>query len=285
MHAAITERSVHIGGHRLVCLVAGDPAKPAILMVHGWAHHPYIWTSTITALCTDYYCVAVGLLGFGESDKPQVSYTIASHARETLAVADALGLQRFFLIGQSRGGQIALWLAAHTGQERIIALADISGVVTGRVGWYLRFVFGGGVWAGYHVPAIFRALRRLWAIRPVGRLLYSPYFFRWGSQPPEIAQQDGAFVFAPGAERVNWPAMHEMCRTNLLPVLPQISVPTLVLFGKQDRVVPPSEGMITARSIPHASLVLLDRCGHYPMVDQPAAYLSALRQFLNAQQV
>jgi pimeloyl-ACP methyl ester carboxylesterase len=273
-----------IDGHRLCCLVAGDPAKTPILMVHGWAHHPYIWASTMDVLSVDYYCIAVGLLGFGESDKPaEGCYTIAAHGRATLAIADAFGLTRFFLVGQSRGGQIVLWLAAHLNQDRIIAVVDISGVVTGRVSWYLRVILGGGMWVGYHAPIVFRGLRRVWSIPPVRRWIYSPYFARWGSPQAALAQQDGAFAFAQGADKVNWPAMREMCSTNLVPLLPQISAPTLVLFGKQDRVVPPSEGVIAAQHMQRSRLVLLDDCGHYPMVDQPVHYLRVLREFLDAQ--
>ena len=56
-------RGIKIKGQRLACLVAGEPSAPPILMVHGWAHYPDVWTSTMAALRADYYCVAVGLLG------------------------------------------------------------------------------------------------------------------------------------------------------------------------------------------------------------------------------
>lgn len=278
----ITEKTVLVAGNRLVCLVAGNPVHTPILMIHGWAHHPYIWQSTIHALSDRYYCVAVGLLGFGASDKPaDGDYSVLAHARATLDIADTLGLERFIVFGQSRGGQIALWLAACLAPQRVTQVASISGVVTGHVGWYLRTVFGNGMHFAYHVPLGFRVLRRLWAIPSIGRLLYGPYFFDGRHQPPEVTQQDGAYAFAVGGHRVNWPALQTMCATNLLSVLPQITVPTLVLFGKQDRIVPPTEGLIAARHIPHAELVLLDCCGHYPMIDQPALYLRVIHQFLD----
>ncbi len=53
-------RGIKIKGQRLACLVAGEPSAPPILMVHGWAHYPDVWTSTMAALRADYYCVAVG---------------------------------------------------------------------------------------------------------------------------------------------------------------------------------------------------------------------------------
>ncbi len=278
---AITPRTVMIAGRRFVCLEAGNPAHPPILMIHGWAHHPDIWRSTMDALSDRYYCVAVGVLGLGDSDKPlDGDYSIAGHGVDTLRIADALHIRRFILLGQSRGGQIALCIAAQLVPERIIKLVDISGVASGRVGGYLRYVYGAGVRLGAVLPPVFRLLRSLWTRDPIARLLYGPYFFDWRRQPAGMARRDGAYAFTQGARVTIWRTMQTMLKTNLLPLLKRVQAPTLVLFGAQDRIVPPSEGRAAAGRIRNARLILLERCGHYPMVDQPAAYLAALEGFL-----
>ncbi len=103
----IEARTLIMNGNHYACLVAGNPEKPAILMIHGWAHHPSIWTSTLEHYQADYFCVAVGVLGLGDSDKPSDGdYRIESHARDTLAIADALHIDRFILMGHSRGGKL-----------------------------------------------------------------------------------------------------------------------------------------------------------------------------------
>ncbi|HNT74627.1 MAG TPA: alpha/beta hydrolase [Anaerolineae bacterium] len=277
----ITPRPVTLAGRRFVCLTAGDPTHPPILMIHGWAHHPGIWRSTIAALSDRYYCVAVGVLGCGDSDKPpDGDYSIAGHGRDTLQIADALDIGRFSLLGQSRGGQIALCIAAQLAPDRISQLGDISGVASGRIGGYLRYVYGTGICLGAALPGVFRLLRGLWARDPVARWLYGPYFYDGRRQPAGMARRDGAYAFAEGTRLTHWRALQTMVATNLLPVLHQVQAPTLVLFGQQDLIVPPSEGRAAAERIPHARLVLLERCGHYPMVDQPTAYLLALEEFL-----
>jgi 2-hydroxy-6-oxonona-2,4-dienedioate hydrolase len=73
-----------------------------------------------------------------------------------------------------------------------------------------------------------------------------------------------------------------MCATNILTCLPNIQAPTLVVFGRQDGVVPVKQGYLAAEHIPNAQLVVLDQCGHYPMYEQPEAFLNSLRQFLAA---
>lgn len=277
----IIERTIHVVGNRLVCLIAGDPTHTPLVLVHGWGHHPDIWRSTMIVLSDHYYCVAVGVLGFGDSDKPASGdYTIAPQGRDVLAIADALGIDRFILCGQSRGGQIALCIAAQLAPQRIIKLTDISGVASGHIGWYLRYVLGAGIWLGAWFPASYRLLRWVYRNDQIARAFYGPYFANWRQQPAGVAQRDLLRALNDDAHRSNWLTMHSMYTTDLLPSLHQIQAPTLVLFGKQDRIVPPSEGSAAAHRIANVRLVLLDDCGHYPMLDQPAAYLAALTTFL-----
>lgn len=284
MVGAIQKRTVTVNNHDLVCLVAGDPQRTPVLMIHGWAHHPGVWRTTMEALSSRYYCVAVGVLGFAESDRPtDGDYRIAAHGRDTLRIADALDIDRFILLGQSRGGQIALGIAARLAPQRVIKLVDVSGVASGRVGWYLRYVFGAGIRIGYVLPAFYVLLRLVWSVDLFARALYGPYFFDWRRQPAGLARRDGSSAFKNGAHHANWRAMQSMRSTNLLSELHRVQAPTLVIFGKQDHIVPPSEAQAAAEHIPDAKLVLLDRCGHYPMVDRPDAYLNSLRAFLEVE--
>src|SRR6187549_3296243 len=80
----------------------GDPANPPLMFIHGWLSHGGIWTDTMTALAGAFYCVAVDLLGHGDSDKPGCGdYSISAQAGRVLAVADALEFEQFGVIGHS----------------------------------------------------------------------------------------------------------------------------------------------------------------------------------------
>jgi len=276
-------RVLAIEGQRLACLVAGEPSAPPVLMVHGWAHYPDVWTSTMAALRADHYCVAVGLLGLGESDKPpDGDYSIAAHGRQTLAIADALGIDRFILMGQSRGGQIALAIAAQLAPARVIKLVDVSGVTTGRLSAYMRWIMAPGIWLGAKLPSWYPFLRWCFAHEALATRFYGPYMDDARNFAPDFAKREILRGLQLAARQTNQRCMQSMRATNLLPHLRHIQAPTLIIFGRQDGVVPPAEGRLAADHIPNARLVLLHHCGHYPMYEQPAAYLRNVQEFLAA---
>ena len=68
---------------------------------------------------------------------------------------------------------------------------------------------------------------------------------------------------------------------DLTPHLPNITVPTLVIFGQQDATVRVSDGHLVNEHVPNSQLVLIDKCGHFPHYEHPAQYLAALEAFLN----
>lgn len=276
-------RRLIVRGHTLVSLVAGHPQQPAIVMVHGWCHHPDVWLTTMAAFHTTHYCVAAGILGLGESDKPRDgNYGIFAQGEDMLAMADALGIDRFILMGQSRGGQIALALSGRIAPERVIKLVDVSGVVTGQLSWYMRTWMTLPIWLGAQHPAWYKLFRRLMAHPRLATCYYRPYMDDPRRFNADFSRREILRALQPEARYSNYACMQTMRATNVLPCLPDISAPTLILFGKQDGVVPVAQGYLASRHIPNADLVVLDRCGHYPMYEQPASYISNLRAFLTA---
>jgi pimeloyl-ACP methyl ester carboxylesterase len=275
-------RVITLQGHRLVCLVAGDPNNPPILMVHGWAHYPDVWTGTMEAFQNAYYCVAVGVLGLGESDKPpHGDYRITAHGQHVLAIADALGIGRFILFGQSRGGQIALATAAQLAPTRVTKLVDISGVVTGQLTPYMNWIMAPGIWLGAKFAFWYPFLRWCFAHKALATRFYGPYMYDAQNYAPDFAKREILRGLQSSARRTNYLCMRSMRTTNLLPYLKHIQAPTLVIFGKQDGVVPVEQGRLAARHIPQAQLVLIDQCGHYPMYEQWEQYVESLKAFLS----
>ena len=78
------------------------------------------------------------------------------------------------------------------------------------------------------------------------------------------------------------PAGDAIRHTNLTPFLASITAPTLAVFGRQDGTVPPADGQLVAQHVPSGQLALLDRCGHFPMYEQTADYLTLVKDFLSA---
>ncbi len=121
-------------GHTLRYALAGSPEKPPILMIHGYDSSHHVWRTTVPTLETDMYCVAIDLLGHGDSSIDRNGdYSIEAQGRRVLALADKLGLDRFSLIGHSMGGQTALCIASMLAPGRVDKVVDVSGVVSARL--------------------------------------------------------------------------------------------------------------------------------------------------------
>jgi len=281
MLSDIKRKSVFVNDCHLVCLVVGDPSHPAIIMIHGWIQHPDVWLNTMHAFKKTHYCIAIGLIGMGESDIPSDrDYSIERHGRDTLAIANALGIERFILIGQSRGVQVALCIASQLAPERVLKLVDISGVVTGRVLWHMHWVIRLGVWLGYHLPFMYNFFRHILQIRKIAQLLYIPYIDNFKTVPRDFSIRELLRPLSPEKRVANYLSMKTMISTNLLSSLELVTAPTLIIFGRNDGVVPISEGYIAAEHIRSARLEILEKCRHYPMYEQPEKYIAILKEFL-----
>lgn len=272
--------AINLDGQRLIYSAAGSPLAPPLIMLHGWMSYRGVWASTIDALQGRYYCIALDLLGSGESDKPAAGdYTIDAQARRVLALADALGLPRFGLIGHSMGGQIALRLAA-LAPERAAALVNIAGVVAGRLKPEVEQFVYRLVELNVRVPLVPLLARPFACSRWGGRICFHSWFYQIERVPWDLWRADRAMA----AQLDIWPAAYRMSRAirsgSVLPYLGQVQARTLTLFGRHDGVVPLRDAYLAQERIADSQLLLLDNCGHFPMYEQPEAYIRAVQGFL-----
>jgi pimeloyl-ACP methyl ester carboxylesterase len=105
-----TSRFIDTGEVRLHAVVGGD--GPPLLLVHGWPETWYAWRFVMSNLARDYTIVAIDQRGIGLSDKPEHGYDTESIANDLVAVMDALGHQRFAIVGFDTGMPIAYAVAA-----------------------------------------------------------------------------------------------------------------------------------------------------------------------------
>jgi pimeloyl-ACP methyl ester carboxylesterase len=265
-------------GHRLGYVACGDPASPPLLMVHGWLSHARFWRQTMDAFEHTHYCVAVDLLGHGYSDKPpQGDYSIAAHAARVLKVADALGISQFVCIGHSMGGQIGLYLALNT-PERVTKLINVDGVVTGRLSAYMRFFMTPIFWFGALVPPIWNVTRVLMRYGWYRAIFDKPLFYQPDISP--YGSEDREMALTHGIEIPAYRGLKALTALDLTKLLPKIKTPILAIFGEYDNCVPVSDGKLIQCEVPGSKLVLIEDCGHTPMLEQPDQYLNAVREFL-----
>jgi len=121
-----TSRYVDTGELRLHAVVGGD--GPPLLLVHGWPETWYAWRLLMPTLARDFEVIAVDQRGIGLSDKPQDGYDSGTLAGDLVALMDALGHERFALVGHDTGFIIGYALAAdHPDRVERVALAEIPG--------------------------------------------------------------------------------------------------------------------------------------------------------------
>src|SRR5215218_2476832 len=121
-----TSRYIDTGEVRLHAVIGGD--GPPLLLVHGWPQNWYAWRLLMPALARDFEVIAVDQRGIGLSDKPQDGYDTSTLADDLVALMDALGHQRFAVVGHDTGYFIGYALAAdHPDRVDRLVLAEIPG--------------------------------------------------------------------------------------------------------------------------------------------------------------
>lgn len=233
----------------------GD-AGPALLCLHGAGGSHRHWGAFLTGLSDIARVYAVDLPGHGRSAPPGRS-SIDDYVDFTIALLDALGLERAILAGHSMGGAIALSAAAaHPGR--------VSGLILVSTSARLRVL-----------PALISGLERDpdAAIAQLVAMLYA------AEAPAELRATGAAELRAcdPLVTRDDFIACDGF---DIRPRLPAIQAPALVIAGSEDRLVPPKLSDELVRGLPSATLAGIDGVGHMPMVERPQAAVAAARAWL-----
>jgi pimeloyl-ACP methyl ester carboxylesterase len=268
-----TEKMVSVGGLRLRCWDEGD--GPAVVLIHGMGSSLEYWRYTVAALADRMRVLAIDLPGCGWSERGPVLPTLAETADLMIGLLDRLGLARASFVGNSLGGLICLETALRHPQriDRLI-LSNSAGL--GRevnLFWRLAAVPVVG-------PALL-GLNRLAALRGWTNLFYDP------QDEPEIVERCRGWAARRditdtlvGVARVGLNLKgqrREVVRTERLA---ELAMPTLVVWGRDDRVIPVAHAERAHQLIPHSELVIFDNCGHCPQLQRPLDFNHVARRFL-----
>ena len=212
--------TLRVDGNTLSYMTCGDPAAPPLVLIHGWLGARADWRLLLPELSRTHYCLTVDLLGHGDSDKPRGGdYGIPAQAHRVLAIADAAGLTQFALCGHSMGGMIGLTLAAAVAPERIIRMANLSGVVNVQ-----SLVLKSTAWlaprAEFLVDWGFALARKIAPFKWGARILGSQLFYR--HHPPEFCTINLPYAIQPGIEVPFYKALEAILAMDLVPLLPDI---------------------------------------------------------------
>jgi 2-hydroxy-6-oxo-octa-2,4-dienoate hydrolase len=229
------------------------------------------WRLTLPALAPHLRAIAPDMVGFGFTDRPaDIVYGMETWVRQLLAFLDALGLGRVSIVGNSFGGALALRVAADH-PERVERL-----VLMGSAGLSWPMTDGlEAVW-GYQ-PSV-ENMRRLLDLFAYDRSLVTDELaeVRYRASIEPGVQEAFAAMFPPPRQR--WLESLATPEERIA----AIPHPTLVVHGRDDRVVPLESSLRLARLIEPADLVVFGRCGHWTQIERAAEFNALLARFLTA---
>jgi abhydrolase domain-containing protein 6 len=250
---------VRVGDHEIVYLEGGRGDN--VVMLHGFGANKDNWTHFARYISPKYHVVVLDLPGFGESTfVERDTYRIVDQAKRLDEFANALGLQRFHLIGNSMGGHIAGRYALMFPEKVLtLGLVDSVGVASPVLSTMQQRVRATkGQWNPLIVTSVeeFDQRTRLAS----AKVPHIPGFIK------RVLVAD-----AQRHQASNRAIYQQMSpdRFALEPDLPQIKVRTLVLWGDSDQLVDVSTTRVLAQGLPNSSLVIMKDCGHVPIFEQP----------------
>ena len=279
---AVDTTWVRVDELRVRCLAAGTGEAPPVLLLHGGGFDAagLSYRHTIDPLSRLRPVVAFDWPGYGGSDKPNLRYDLAYYARFLERLMDSLGIERAALVGVSMGGAAALSFALRS-QKRVEKLVLVASyglgkdIPRGRLGYFL-------VHAPLAADLIYALLNRSrrslrWGLR---RIVHDPRVVS-----DELVDEARRLLDQPASGRafrsfrkseVGWGGL----KTDLSGRLGEVAVPTLLVHGEHDRVVPVAWARRAHERLPDSELRVLRGCGHWPPREYPDKFNQVVADFL-----
>jgi len=261
MSSVTGESKLRLGGLDVRVRHERPPAPsdaPPVLVLHGWGASIDAVGSIVDGLAGRLEVVALDLPGFGESAEPPEPWDVAAYVRFVLALSDELGLDRFSLVGHSHGGRIGIVLAA-AAPERVARM-----LLTGAAGLKPR-----------RKPSYYGRVAVAKAGRVVGAVGGAPGRRLQDRMRRRVGSRD--WLDASEAMRGTF---RLLIAEDISPHLPNVRVPTLLVWGEHDEDTPLWMGRRMEAAIPDAGLVVLDG-GHFAYAERAAEFNRIAAHFLS----
>ena len=262
------------GGVRAHYRDLGPREGPAIVLVHGFSASTHAWDAWAKALSSDYRVVVLDLPGHGLTRTPP-GYAAGRDGFDAVVdgVTVKLGLTRFTLGGNSMGGGVA-WAYALNHPDKVQRL-----VLVDAAGWPMSKAGGASIFAILRNPLGRKLLRNIDARPLVAQGLRAAYL-----DPrlvtPALIDRYVDLARAPGHRDILLGLQTGPRRLASASELSRIHVPTLVMFGQDDRLIPALDGEKFHKAIPGATLILYPGVGHVPMEQIPDRSVADLKAWL-----
>jgi pimeloyl-ACP methyl ester carboxylesterase len=255
--------------------------KPVMVFLHGWAGSGKYWESTAEALTDEFDCLLYDLRGFGRSlrrDGTHQSitsdYELEEYARDLRELLDRLELDRVYLNAHSTGASVAIFFLNFYPQKVAKAILTCSGVFEYDEKAFAAFhKFGGYVvrfrpsWL-HKIPGMEKIFMQRFLHRPI---------------PGKVAKaflKDYLLADHEAALNTIYTAVSKKAAEVMPQEFANLKVPTLLVSGEKDLIIPPALGKQAAGLNPQVKYVVIPKTAHFPMLEDAPTYLKLIREFL-----
>ena len=245
-----------------------------VMMIHGYGGSHRNFQKLNDSLKDQYRIIRIDLPGFGLSDLPESKEEkidfLQTYSDFFTFMLDTLHTDSVYMIGNSMGGMMA-WNAAlqHTDKVKKLVLIASAGYDLDKVAkglsWAMNmpsmdFVYSKGIPLNVYRGSSQKIYYDLSKLNPTEQIINNKLWNRQG----------------------NLDAAYRLMRSGQYPdtaQIPHITIPTLIIWGKNDKIVPVDHAYRFQRDIKGAELLILDSCGHVPMIERPNETAAAIRKF------
>jgi pimeloyl-ACP methyl ester carboxylesterase len=255
---------------------------PPLILLHGSGPGVTGWRNyrgNIGVFAQTHRCYILEFPGFGVSD-PVKGHPVLTAGSSVIRFMDALGIESAPMIGNSMGGVVGVNLAIKK-NERVSKLVTIGGVGPN--------VFSSSPSEGLRLLQEFTdAPDRDKLIRWLTAMVYDPKLIteelieeRWEAAINPDAQQTAQMMYGSAAFAMQQQFMAASDTPPYWSMMNKVTCPTLLTWGRDDRVSPPDMSMVPMRLIPNAELHIFPNCGHWVMIEAKSAFEGAVLDFLS----
>lgn len=249
-----------------------------VILLHGWINSWDVWRDSMIALARsrEYRVYALDFWGFGDSAKGNgnnvPSFRMDGYVEMVRQFMDSLGIMESPLLGHSMGGTVALQFAL-SHPDRIQKVAVVGSPIVGSTlnlflkvaGWNSLSALVG------RYPQVFgpiseRATKLIMHIILAGD---SPKVRKMIFRDWRRTTYESFFL-----------SIADLRQTDLRAALPALDIPALGIYGVNDNIVSPTNARLFNRTVPQAEVAMMNHSRHFPMTDEPDAFLTKLQSFL-----
>ncbi len=243
-------------------VVSQGTGTPTLVFLHYWGGSARTWRHVVAELAPDFCTVAIDQRGWGQSDRPDSGYALTDLADDAQGVIDVLRLDRYILVGHSMGGKVAQLLASR-GLPGLAGLVLVAPSPPSPLNLPLD-VRRGMVGAYADRATIIATVKQVLAANPL--------------DPDDLEAVIADSLAGAPAAKAAWPLAAS--QEDITRAIVEITVPTLVISGEEDRVDP--SAVLTRELLPHipqAELRLLPGIGHLSPLEAPRNVAGLVRTF------